>query len=126
MARTTLIALHGYTLNGGAMRRQLGPLLPALEAHVDLVFPDGTLECAAASVDRLYAALPMPRAAPPHRTWWDANDDGRVYRGWDETREVVRGLLEKHAPAGILGFSQGSMLASAVAALSARGCSVPT
>jgi predicted esterase len=121
MKRTTLIALHGYTLNGEAMRAQLGPLHGALAAHVDVMCPDAPHPCDAASVDRLYAAWRMPRAALPHLTWWDSTDDGRVYRGWEATRDLVHDLVATHGPAGLLGFSQGAMLAATVAAAAARG-----
>lgn len=123
--RTTLIALHGYTMNGAVMRAHLGPLAAALEAHVDLVCPDAPLACAPDSVERLYALWQRPRAPGPHRTWWDSNDDGSVYRGFEDTRDTLAALLDRHEPAALLGFSQGAMLAAAIAALAVRGEAPP-
>ncbi|HEX2670277.1 MAG TPA: hypothetical protein VHM25_05365, partial [Polyangiaceae bacterium] len=40
---------------------------------------------------------------------------------WDETRALVGEALDRYAPASILGFSQGAILAGAVAALSCAG-----
>ena len=63
--------------------------------------------------------------APPYRKWWDATDDGRVYEGWEQTRAELRSLLEGLATTssaiGVLGFSQGAMVAATVAALSVAG-----
>ena len=76
--KPTLLALHGFTLNGAMMQRALGPLEAALSAHVDLVYPDGPHTCSPEAVDRLYRRWKMPRLPPPHRTWWDSSDDGSV------------------------------------------------
>jgi hypothetical protein len=121
MTRTTLIALHGYSLNGAAMLGQVAPLVEALSPYVDVICPDGPFDCSAESVDRLYAVWNVPRFPLPYRMWWDATDDGREYRGWEATRDLLSDLLERHSPAGILGFSQGGMAAAAAAALSFRG-----
>src|SRR5262245_58545711 len=80
---TTLLALHRYMLNGARMREQMGELVGALAPHVDLVFPDGPHVCDPAGVDRLYEGSDAPRF-PPHLSWWDASDDGKVYRGWEQ------------------------------------------
>src|SRR4051794_27907476 len=119
--KTTMVAFHGFTLNGGEMRAQLAPLAGELAPHVDLLCPDAPHTCAPESVDRLYSAWQSPRRPPPCLSWWDATDDGSVYRGWDETREMVRELFQRHEPAGVFGFSQGAMLAAAAAAMSAWG-----
>lgn len=119
--RNTILAFHGFTLNGERMRAQLGGLFDALSTHADIVCPDAPHVCAEDSVARLYELWQVPRPAPPHLCWWDTTDDGSVYRGWPETLELVRGLLGKEVPSTLLGFSQGAILAAAVAALSAKG-----
>src|SRR5689334_10142100 len=116
----SLLALHGFTLNGTVMRASLAPLLPRLPKGLELICPDGPVTCSPASVDRMYAMTGGSRQ-PPHLSWWDSSDDGRVYHGWEQTREALRAVLERHQPIGVLGFSQGGMVAAAVAALSARG-----
>jgi predicted esterase len=117
----TLLALHGFTLNGAAMRAALGGLEAELSRHVELVFPDAPNVCTPGAVDRLYQVWPMPRSEPPHRCWWDASDDGRVYQGLEQSLELTRELIERHAPVALLGFSQGAMLAATLAALSSNG-----
>lgn len=87
---------------------------------VELVCPDAPDLCDDAAVDRLYAVWDAPRQPPPYCRWWDASDDGRVYHGWEQTRELVAPILER-APLGIIGFSQGAILATALAALAQHG-----
>jgi len=115
---TTLLAFHGYTLNGTAMSKQLAELAGALASHVDIVCPDAPHTCDPASVDRLYASWGAPRSSAPHLGWWDATEDGAVYRGWEETRDAAREWTSRFSSVGVLGFSQGAMLVAALAALS--------
>jgi predicted esterase len=120
-AMTTLLALHGYTQNGALLRAALAPLLPRLPPQLVLRCPDGPVECAPQSVDRMFAMLGGPRPPGPYRSWWNATDDGREYRGWEQTRELLRSELQAAGAVGVLGFSQGGMLAAALAALAAHG-----
>ncbi len=122
---TTLLAFHGYTLNGARMRAQMGALVEALAPHVDLVFPDGPHTCDPAAVDRLYQAWDTPRLPPPHLSWWDATDDGQTYRGFEQTMDAVRALAADASELAVLGFSQGAMLAAAIAAQSSAGTFPP-
>jgi len=87
---------------------------------VELISPDAPNQCPAAQVDRLYSFWKAPRQPPPHCAWWDASDDGRMYRGWEATRDLVTPILES-GPLGIVGFSQGAILATALAALAQHG-----
>jgi len=116
----TLLALHGYTMNGrfGASAREL---LRPLAERVQVVAPDAPLVCSEEAVARFYDRARVRRGEPPHCTWWRANQDNTVYEGWDASLELLRSLLQEHAPVGVIGFSQGAMAATLVAALSARG-----
>jgi pimeloyl-ACP methyl ester carboxylesterase len=118
---TTLLALHGYTMNGAGFRAALSELVPRLEPHVDLVFPDAPHLCSDESLKRFYRGHEAFRPSPPHRTWWYASDDGREYDGVESSKELLRDLLGRHAPAALLGFSQGALAAAAACGWSARG-----
>src|SRR5688572_16560339 len=111
-----LIILHGQSMNAAVMQKQLGGLVERLEREMDLVFLDAPHTCSEASVERLYAVWKTPRLAPPYLMWWDSTDDGREYRGWEETRERIRGAMAD-GDVGFLGFSQGAILSSAIAAM---------
>src|SRR5687767_4003428 len=89
-AMTKLIVLHGYSMNAAVMRERLGELGPLLEREVELVFVDAPHTCSDAAVESLYSVWKAPRLAPPHLAWWEATDDGREYRGWEETRDRIR------------------------------------
>jgi hypothetical protein len=112
-----VLALHGQTLNGTSMR---GELVHLERLGVELICPDAPNVCPDAVVERLYAVWNAPRKDPPYCAWWDASDDGRTYVGWEKTRELVAPLLDR-GPLGIVGFSQGAILATALAALSEHG-----
>lgn len=108
---TPVLLLHGYTMHGASFAADTAPLFAGgALAPVPL---DAPLACGPG------ATLLDPR--PPHRTWWDATDDGRVYAGWEQARDTVGRALADHPGAAVLGFSQGAMLAALVAAWSARG-----
>jgi pimeloyl-ACP methyl ester carboxylesterase len=118
--KTRLIALHGFTQNAAVLRASLEPLLAELGARVDLVCPDGPQHCSDESIERMQRMWGLDRRAPPYLSWWNATDDGRVYRGWDESRAQLAALAAE-GPFGVLGFSQGAMVATAIAALAAHG-----
>jgi len=116
----TLLVFHGFTMNGEVMRAALEPLAKALEPKVRLVCLNAPHTCSAASVERIYRGS-QPSLPAPYLSWWNASDDGLEYRGWEDTRDLVSAALDRYAPASILGFSQGAILAAAVAALSCAG-----
>ena len=103
------------------MRAALDPLAAALDPKLRLVCLNAPHTCSAASVERMYRGASAASLSPPHLCWWNASDDGLDYQGWQETRDLVGEALDRYAPASILGFSQGGILAAAVAALSCSG-----
>jgi pimeloyl-ACP methyl ester carboxylesterase len=116
-----LLALHGQTLNGAYMRRELARLE---ELGVELICPDAPNHSTADLVERLYTVWDAPRQPPPHRAWWDASDDGRTYHGWEASRDLLLPILGE-GPVGILGFSQGAIVATALAAMAQHGQAPP-
>ena len=117
----TLLVFHGFTMNGEVMGAALGPLTKALEPKLRVVCLNAPHTCSAATVERMYRGVTAESLSPPHLCWWNASDDGLDYQGWPETRDLVSEALERYAPASVLGFSQGGILAAAVAALSRTG-----
>jgi predicted esterase len=114
-----LVALHGMSMNGDVMRSRLATVQQASPA-LEIVVPDGPHVCPDETVERLYAVWKEPRLEPPYLRWFDASDDGRVYHGWEATRDMLQTVLGA-GPVGLIGFSQGAILATALAALAARG-----
>ncbi|HET8935432.1 MAG TPA: hypothetical protein VFN67_18420 [Polyangiales bacterium] len=113
----SVICLHGFTQNGQQLARQLASIAARLPPEIELIFPDAPHTCSAASVGRLAAMFRMEAPPPPHLCWWDASDDGSEYRGWEVAREQLRGLCDRPGRVGLLGFSQGAIASTALAAL---------
>lgn len=119
-----LVCLHGFTQNGSVLADQLKGVSTRLPAAAQWVFPDGPHACKPESVQRLAAAFRMPEPPAPHCCWWDASEDGSEYRGWEASRELLLGLCARKEPServGVLGFSQGAIAATALAALQQHG-----
>lgn len=115
--KTTVIALHGYTMHGASLRAALAPIEAELGGSVEIVCPDAPRACEQAAIERMYAEWRAPVPPGPHLTWWNSIDDGRVYEGWERTRDELALLAAGHDRLVILGFSQGAMVATALAAL---------
>ena len=112
---------HGYTQNAASFAAGAAPLTAAFPPSLKLIVPDAPHVCSEEAVAAFYANRRGTRPAPPYRTWWRASDNGEEYLGWEDTLTLVRQLVEAHSPVGVIGFSQGAMLGTLVAALSARG-----
>jgi pimeloyl-ACP methyl ester carboxylesterase len=119
--KTTLVVLHGLSMNGDVMRQKMQPLSVRLAELLDLEFVDAPHACKEHTLARLYAgARAVFRPAPPHLEWWNASDDGRAYNGYEASLELVRERLAEHPRVALLGFSQGATFAAALTALSER------
>jgi predicted esterase len=119
--KTTLIALHGFTMNAAGLRYMQSDLEARLTDVVDLVYVDAPHTASPASVTGLASLLGRFRPKPPNLEWWNASDDGLTYTGWDETRDRLEAEVRRHPAVGMLGFSQGAAVAAALAAASTRG-----
>ena len=119
--KTTLIALHGFTMNAAGLRHMMSDLEPRLGAAVDLEFVDAPQRASADSVAGLSGLLGGLRPRPPNLQWWNASDDGLTYAGWNETRARLEETVRGRAAAGLLGFSQGAAVAASLAAAASRG-----
>jgi predicted esterase len=119
--RASLIALHGFTMNGAGLRHMMTDLEPRLAPALDIVYPDAPHEASEVSVAGLAQVMGGLRPKPPNLEWWNASDDGHVYHGWDESRAHVAREVEGRPAVGLLGFSQGAAFAAALAAASTQG-----
>lgn len=115
-----LLVLHGFIQNGHVMRAHLAELFRGLPAHVECRYPDAPHSCSPESVRRLLA-LTGSVQEPPNLCWWNATDDGHLYRGFDDSLALLRGSIPDGEPFGLLGFSQGAVFSAALTALAERG-----
>lgn len=115
-----LLVLHGFIQNGQVLRAHLAELFRSLPPHVEGIYPDAPHGCSEQSVKRLQA-LTGSEQAPPHRCWWNATDDGSVYRGYEESLALLKAQVRDDEPFALLGFSQGAVFAATLTALAERG-----
>lgn len=121
----TLLALHGFTMNGAGLRHMLRELEPRLQDSVEWVYPDAPHLASAEAVRGLAELTSGIRPKPPNRMWWNASADGREYQGWPESLALLREYAEPITDLGVFGFSQGAAVAAVLAALSEVGAFPP-
>jgi predicted esterase len=119
--RTTLITLHGFTMNARGLGHMMAELEPRLQTSVDVVHVNAPHVASEASVAGMASAMGGFRSKPPNLEWWNASEDGLDYHGWSETRAHVAAEVARHGPVGLLGFSQGAAVSAALAAASRAG-----
>jgi predicted esterase len=119
--RTTLICLHGFTMNAAGLRYMLAALEPRLADVVDFVYPDAPHTASEDSVAGLASLLGGFRPKPPNLEWWNASKGGQAYAGWEATRNALAREVARYPSAALFGFSQGAAVAAALAAAASRG-----
>ncbi|KAJ1959350.1 Ovarian cancer-associated protein 2 [Dipsacomyces acuminosporus] len=119
MGKFRVLCLHGYTQNAQKFRERTGPFRRALKRDLDLVYitapiqatefqePDeGEADEGTKSDDTISSAA-----------WWNRKD-GNI---WQETLQSIRlvhsAMVEQGPFDGMVGFSQGSGMATLLAAL---------
>lgn len=96
-----LLALHGYRQNAAVFRAKTGAMRRALRGVAELVYIDA----------------PHLSGDDGGRAWWHSNDDGSRYAGMQDSLEHIATTVEERGPFdGVLGFSQGAVFASLLAA----------
>jgi predicted esterase len=96
-----ILCLHGYHGSAATMRRQASGATALLAPYADLFFLDA------------------PSRSHGDFGWWHATSNRAiVYEGWEATRRGVKLAWDTQGPFdGVLGFSQGAVLASLLVAL---------
>jgi hypothetical protein len=143
MAKPTILALHGNTMNGTSMQRHLGPLSEALEAAgFELVFPDGSHAMSDPEVAAMqrFANQAYERMGEDagesftdgefwdgaqHFSWFNPHTDEqtgkKTYRALEDSLQVAREAATGRDVRGILGFSEGCGAAALMTALAKQG-----
>ena len=114
-----LLVLHGFSQNGAVLCKHLAPLTAQLDPRLHYAFPNAPHACSDASITRLRPML-GPGVEAPYLCWWNATDDGQLYRGWEESLSLLRSHVSSDEPFGLLGFSQGAIAAAVLTALAER------
>ncbi|GIL53310.1 hypothetical protein Vafri_8941 [Volvox africanus] len=126
--RPRLLALHGWRTSAAVLAQQLqrSGLGTALEEVAELDYLNGPHPARGPPTPDVQRAF-----QPPFFEWWDAVQDAASvakvvrYEGVQETMSLIRAELHRAAASGrpvggLVGFSQGAMLAGLVMALQER------
>lgn len=118
MAPLRILALHGYTQTAERFRRVLSlGFLPRLAHLAEFVFVDAPHQYALGGACWWHPSQSEPEGGGGQR--W-------VYNGWERSLEHLRHADATQGPFdGVLGFSQGACVASALAAQHSRPDGAP-
>jgi len=130
MARLRTLCLHSFRMNAAFFKWQLtqySNLGQLVADDLELVFLDGPHRCspqAEAAIPPMLREL-CPDGPPPCHEWWNSRTeaDGSItYDKYRETLEYIDAFVRREGPfAGVLGFSQGGMLAHLLCMLDREG-----
>ena len=123
-----ILCLHGYTQNGGLLKRKLAGLEKHVLArcpHAVFTYPTGPHDATADWVSELSEddAAAAAAAGVSARSWWikDPSHPEDI-GGWEDSRKLLQQIRDQKGPFdAVFGFSQGA----AVAALLAVAWDIP-
>jgi len=123
-----VLLLHGFRQNATVIRDAMKPLLKQMKIYPiefitlnsPMLYKPGTTPFGDSTVTHHTWSTPNEYL----RCWWNASDDGRVYRGWEASvRYVEQAWLERGGWDGVVAFSQGATLASLLSSMPQLSCS---
>ncbi|XP_061351309.1 uncharacterized protein LOC133312124 [Gastrolobium bilobum] len=110
-----ILCLHGFRTSGEILKRLVLRWPETVLQKLDLVFLDGKFSAQGKSdVEGIYD--------PPYYEWFQANEDFTEYTNFEECLAYIEDYMVKNGPFdGVLGFSQGAILAAALPGMQAQG-----
>ncbi|XP_045809435.1 esterase OVCA2-like isoform X5 [Trifolium pratense] len=113
--RPRILCLHGYRTSGQILKKSIFSRWPeTVTQKLDLVFLDG--QCPARGKSQVEGIFD-----PPYYEWFQSNEDYTEYRNFEECIEYIEDYMLKNGPFdGVLGFSQGAMLAAVLPGMQAQ------
>jgi len=123
-----ILALYGYAMNRDWFRQWLTTIESELAGRAVFDYPQAPVACPEAEVrammSRFQAAVPEARiGAGLNWCWFRATDDKpRRYIGLHDTLAWLQRYCDEHGPFdGVLGWSQGAVMAAIMAAVQQNG-----
>lgn len=112
-----LLFLHGFRQNSNKIKKRLKNLITYLknECNTHVTFLNGThpYQEIKSTIDTPSMALKNPIES--QRVWYNPNADSSIYHGIDESYAHIMSHIKSRPPYdGIIGFSQGGVLAAMV------------
>lgn len=114
-AKLRVLCLHGFRTSAAIFHKQVSRWDPALLQLLDLTFLDGPYPARGKS--EVEGILPGP-----YFEWYQFNKDFSELTNFEESKEFITKYMLEHGPFdGLMGFSQGGVLAAAFAGLQQKG-----
>ncbi|XP_076886111.1 uncharacterized protein LOC143535859 [Bidens hawaiensis] len=110
-----ILCLHGFRTSGAILQNEVERWPQPLLQKLDLVYMDGPyLAQGKSGVDGIYE--------PPFYEWFQSDQEYKEFYNFEECLEKIQEFMLTHGPFdGVLGFSQGAMLASAIPGMQRQG-----
>ncbi|KAJ1399529.1 Serine hydrolase FSH [Sesbania bispinosa] len=113
--RVRILCLHGFRTSGEILKRLVLRWPANVIEKLDLVFLDAQfLAQGKSDVEGIFD--------PPYYEWFQANQDFTEYKNFEECLAYIEDYIVRNGPFdGLLGFSQGAILAAALPGMQAQG-----
>ncbi|KAF5769362.1 putative serine hydrolase FSH, alpha/Beta hydrolase [Helianthus annuus] len=110
-----ILCLHGFRTSGAILQKEVEKWPQPLLQKLDLVFMDGPYPAQGKSgVDGIFE--------PPFYEWFQADEEYKEFYNFEECLAKIEKFMLTHGPFdGILGFSQGAMLAATIPGMQREG-----
>ncbi|KAF7150327.1 hypothetical protein RHSIM_Rhsim02G0034300 [Rhododendron simsii] len=120
LKKPKLLCLHGYRTSSEILQKQLQKWPESLLGRLDLDFIDAPFPALGKSdVEDIFD--------PPYYEWFQYNEDYTEYYNFEETIAYIEDYMIKHGPFdGILGFSQGGIIAASIPGMQSNGVALTT
>ncbi|KAF7329945.1 FSH1 domain-containing protein [Mycena kentingensis (nom. inval.)] len=124
-AKTTVLALHGFSQNAAVFSKRLGALRKQCGKTVEFVFLDAPMVLQPVDLVGSASASLDAGDAVESRAWFRWNEDKSEAVGLPQSIRVLRDVLKERRFDGVLGFSQGAGMAAFLSALLERPNAYP-
>ncbi|KAH7440712.1 hypothetical protein KP509_03G007300 [Ceratopteris richardii] len=110
-----VLCFHGFRTSAAIFEKQIRRWDPSILELLDLTFIDGPFPASGKSdVEAIFPG--------PYFEWFQFNKDYSKFTNLEECKEFITNYMQEHGPYdGLMGFSQGGVLAAAFAGLQQKG-----
>eukprot|EP00123_Amoebidium_parasiticum_P021101 comp6157_c0_seq1/m.1985 comp6157_c0_seq1/g.1985 ORF comp6157_c0_seq1/g.1985 comp6157_c0_seq1/m.1985 type:complete len:222 (-) comp6157_c0_seq1:141-806(-) len=120
--KLSILVLHGGYQSKDMFYKKTGSLRKLIKNYADLSYVCATHVATEEEMAKRGITI-APEDLPVYR-WWSVSDgqwrDSKTYLGMDETMDVIKRAFREQGPFdGVLGFSQGGVLAAMLCGLNA-------
>ncbi|KAK8805376.1 hypothetical protein WA158_002032 [Blastocystis sp. Blastoise] len=116
-SKLKILCFHGYLMDATSMAKTMEPIVRQLSDIATFSYLDGLIPL---TVENKFRSQDDPNIYITRRTWYKFEND--TYFEFDKTLDYIKNYLKNsESYDGILGFSQGGIIASTLVALQQKG-----